>query len=354
MKDVIEINQAFLRYFSNKGYIAKESSSLVQKDGQLLFTNAGMNQFMKEFSSTDPTIQDKLITVQRCCRITGKHNDIDNIGYSPNHLTSFTMLGHFVFQNASIETLMKDLIFFFKELGIDTNKLYITQHPDLSEHIKMEIAIVADMFGLNIVDLEENMWRAGDNSPWGYSVELFYQDRQKNIDLEIWNCVIVMGIGDQTFPHYRIDTGGGAERLLSILNNSFDVLHLANNIIEEATREENRKIYDHLLTSTYLSKEVEPSNQKQGYVLRMLLRKSLTILIKYNRNVSVFIEHFPSIESTIVKEYLLLKKSIDKSLKYLDAEIAKGNTNIDQLLQHIKETYGAPIEIMLIYLGRYN
>ena len=333
-----QIQNSFFIYFEKLGYIKKQASKLVSNKPDILFTNSGMVQFANNFSVENTQINEKFITAQPCCRISGKHDDLNNIGYSPNHLTTFTMLGHFEFTNADIYKTMSYTLGFLKKIGINNENLYITVHPNIPDIDS--VLLLAKQHNLEVVYLEDNKWSAGKDMPWGRTVEIFYKDKLH--DLEIWNFVMVMGVGDIQYKNYKLDTGGGAERLRSIINGSFDVLSHAKNYISSAEIEINKIIEDHIQTIDLLSKEIEPSNKKQGYVLRMIMRRLITIEHLYDQKVYSS-KHYDN-------ESAVFNKALKTSYKMFEKELISRKSSLLKIMTYINQTYGAPVKLLISYM----
>src|SRR5438046_2586399 len=313
-----QVRRKFLDFFIQKGHREVHSSSLVpHNDPTLLFTNAGMNQFKEVFLGLDKRDYSRATSSQKCVRAGGKHNDLDNVGYTRRHHTFFEMLGNFSFG----DYFKKEAIAFAWELitganwyALPKDKLYVTvfREDDQAERLWREIAGLSRdrIFRL---DEKDNFWQMGETGPCGPCSEIHYDLGPEASDLghkdckfpcpqdcgryvEIWNLVFMQfnrdGSGKLTpLPRPSIDTGAGLERLAAVLQgkvSNFDT-DLFKPLIDEAAELANteyganhdadvslRIIADHARAATFLiSDGVMPSNEGRGYVLRRILRRAL-------------------------------------------------------------------------------
>jgi alanyl-tRNA synthetase len=308
MSGVNDIRAAFLNYFAANGHEIVPSSPLVPRnDPTLMFTNAGMVQFKNLFTGVEKRSYVRATTAQKCVRAGGKHNDLENVGYTARHLTFFEMLGNFsfgdYFKDRAIE-LAWNLV--TKEFGLPHERLWATVHPtdDVARDLWRRIAGLPDE---RIVSLEENLWQMGDTGPCGYCSEIFYDqgpqvaggppgspDENGDRYLEFYNLVFMQF--DQPAPGQRIplprpsiDTGMGLERIAAILQGKHDVfdIDLLGALIEASSvatgvgaegraRFSHRVIADHLRSSAFLVADgVLPSNEGRGYVLRRIMRRAM-------------------------------------------------------------------------------
>jgi len=305
---VNEIRSAFLDYFAKAGHEVVGSSPLVPRnDPTLMFTNAGMVQFKNVFTGVEQRSYSRAVTAQKCVRAGGKHNDLDNVGYTARHHTFFEMLGNFsfgdYFKDRAIE-LAWTLV--TQEFGLDKNRLWITVHPsdDTARGLWKKIAGLPDA---RIVGHADNLWAMGPLGPCGYCSEIFYDqgetvkggppgspDEDGDRFLEFWNLVFMQfeQVDDNTrinLPKPSIDTGMGLERITAILQgvtNNYDI-DLFKALIaasEDATKvpakgaqqASHRVIADHLRAASFLIAEgVLPSNSGRGYVLRRIMRRAM-------------------------------------------------------------------------------
>ncbi len=310
MSGVNEIRSAFLDYFRKNGHEVVSSSPLVPRnDPTLMFTNAGMVQFKNVFTGIEQRPYSRAVTSQKCVRAGGKHNDLDNVGYTARHHTFFEMLGNFsfgdYFKDVAIE-LAWNLI--TKEFGLDATRLLVTvYHTDdeAASHWK-KIAGLPDERIIRI-PTSDNFWAMGDTGPCGPCSEIFYDhgegipggppgspDEDGDRFIEIWNLVF-MQFEQLTkeervdLPRPSIDTGMGLERIAAVLqgehdNYDIDLFKALIRASVEATgvpaegknRASHRVIADHLRASSFLIADgVLPSNEGRGYVLRRIMRRAM-------------------------------------------------------------------------------
>ncbi|HEX5678534.1 MAG TPA: alanine--tRNA ligase, partial [Alcanivorax sp.] len=302
-----EIRQAFLDYFARQGHAVVASSSLVpENDPTLLFTNAGMNQFKDVFLGRDKRDYSRATSSQRCVRAGGKHNDLENVGYTARHHTFFEMLGNFSFG----DYFKRDAIrfaweFLTGELGLPPEKLWITVHVSDDEAADIwlkEMGVSAERFSR--LD-EDNFWQMGDTGPCGPSSEIFYdhgadvpggppgsEDGDLDRYIEIWNLVFMQydrqDDGElKPLPKPSVDTGMGLERIAAVQqgvhsNYEIDLFQALLKAAAEATgcddleNKSLRVIADHIRSASFLITDgVVPSNEGRGYVLRRIIRRAL-------------------------------------------------------------------------------
>ncbi|HAR61604.1 MAG TPA: alanine--tRNA ligase, partial [Alcanivorax sp.] len=302
-----EIRQAFLDYFARQGHAVVASSSLVpENDPTLLFTNAGMNQFKDVFLGRDKRDYTRATSSQRCVRAGGKHNDLENVGYTARHHTFFEMLGNFSFG----DYFKRDAIrfaweFLTGELGLPPEKLWVTVHVSDDEAADIwlkEMGVSAERFSR--LD-EDNFWQMGDTGPCGPSSEIFYdhgadvpggppgsEDGDLDRYIEIWNLVFMQydrqDDGElKPLPKPSVDTGMGLERIAAVqqgVHSNYEI-DLFQALLKAAARAtgcddlENkslRVIADHIRSASFLITDgVVPSNEGRGYVLRRIIRRAL-------------------------------------------------------------------------------
>jgi alanyl-tRNA synthetase len=310
MSGVNEIRSTFLNYFKKNGHEIVASSPLVPRnDPTLMFTNAGMVQFKNVFTGLEQRPYSRATTSQKCVRAGGKHNDLDNVGYTARHHTFFEMLGNFSFGDYFKEeaiSLAWNLI--TKEYGLDRNKLLVTVYhtDDAAAGFWKKIAGLSDDRIIRIAT-SDNFWAMGDTGPCGPCSEIFYDHGEDiwggppgsaNEDgdrfIEIWNLVFMQfeQITKEErieLPRPSIDTGMGLERLAAVLqgehdNYDIDLFRALIRASEDATgvkaegkfRASHRVIADHLRSSSFLIADgVLPSNEGRGYVLRRIMRRAM-------------------------------------------------------------------------------
>ena len=394
-----EIRQAFLKFYQDQGHEIVPSSSLVPaNDPTLLFTNAGMVQFKDVFTGDDQRPYKRATTAQRCVRAGGKHNDLENVGYTARHHTFFEMLGNFSFG----DYFKKDAIrfawqFLTKELGLPEDKLWVTvHHTDKDAEALWRDDIGIDMSRFSRLG-DDNFWSMGDTGPCGTSTEIFFDHGEdvwggppgsENEDgdryIEIWNLVFMEfnrdASGEQTkLPNPSIDTGMGLERVAAIMqgvhsNYEIDIfqnlLKAAAKIIGTTDLEEKslRVVADHIRSCSFLIADgVLPSNEGRGYVLRRILRRAVCHGKKlgaedlfFNKLVAALSaemgEAYPEliklqgqIEKVILKEEQQFVKTLDLGLRHLNTFIEKLAEN-EQVFPGeaaftLYDTYGFPLDL---------
>ncbi len=310
MSGVNEIRSTFIDYFARNGHEAVPSSPLVPRnDPTLMFTNAGMVQFKNVFTGLEKRPYQRAVTAQKCVRAGGKHNDLDNVGYTARHHTFFEMLGNFsfgdYFKERAIE-LAWNLI--TKEFGLPKEKLTATVYidDDVAFDLWKKIAGLPESRIIRIAG-SDNFWAMGDTGPCGPCSEIFYDhgdkipggppgspDQDGDRFIEIWNLVFMQyeQMADGTrldLPRPSIDTGMGLERIAAVLqgthdNYSIDLFRAIIQTIADLTRvspdgpqkASHRVIADHLRASSFLIADgVLPSNEGRGYVLRRIMRRAM-------------------------------------------------------------------------------
>jgi alanyl-tRNA synthetase len=308
MSGVNDIRSAFLGYFAKHGHEIVPSSPLVPRnDPTLMFTNAGMVQFKNVFTGLEKLPFVRATTSQKCVRAGGKHNDLDNVGYTARHHTFFEMLGNFsfgdYFKDRAIE-LAWNLV--TREFGLSTDRLWVTVHPsdDTARSLWKKIAGLPEA---RIVGHADNLWAMGPIGPCGYCSEIFFDQGDKVVGgppgtpeeegdrfLEFWNLVFMQfeQVDDKTridLPRPSIDTGMGLERITAILqgvtnNYDIDLFRALIGAVAERTgvattdsqKASQRVIADHLRSSAFLIADgVLPSNEGRGYVLRRIMRRAM-------------------------------------------------------------------------------
>ena len=393
-----EIRDRFLTYFEEKGHTRVDSSSLVpDNDPTLLFTNAGMVQFKEAFLGLEKRAYQRATTSQRCVRAGGKHNDLENVGYTARHHTFFEMLGNFSFG----DYFKRDAIayaweFLTVELGLPADKLWVTVHKDDKEAEDIwlkEVGVSAERFS-HMGD-KDNFWTMGDTGPCGPCSEIFYDhgadvpggppgspDDDLDRYIEIWNLVFMQydQQADGTrlpLPKPSVDTGMGLERLSAVLQHvhSNYEIDLFQALIKSAATltgckdlENNslRVIADHIRSAAFLiSDGVMPSNEGRGYVLRRIIRRALRHGNKLGSEGTFFYglvaelavqmgEAYPElvarkgmIEKVLRLEEEQFAKTLDKGLIILNEEISQltGTVIPGSVAFKLYDTYGFPIDL---------
>lgn len=393
-----EIRRRFLDYFVSQGHTEVESGSLVPgNDPTLLFTNAGMVPFKDVFLGQDQRSYSRAVTSQRCVRAGGKHNDLENVGYTARHHTFFEMLGNFSFG----DYFKRDAIrfawtFLTQELGLPKERLWVTVYHDDDEAADIwinEVGVPADR--LSRLGEKDNFWSMGDTGPCGPSSEIFYDhgpdvpggppgspDDDLDRYIEIWNLVFMQfdqaADGTRTpLPRPSIDTGMGLERLAAVLQqvHSNYEIDLFQNLIravmavtgcDDLENRSLRVIADHIRSAAFLIIDgVVPSNEGRGYVLRRIMRRAIRHGYKLGQNEPFFYklidalgqemgEAYPqllSLKAHLQKVILLeeeqFARTLDNGMQVLEAGIAElsGKTLPGELVFRLYDTYGFPADL---------
>jgi alanyl-tRNA synthetase len=392
-----EIRQAFLTFFEAHGHTIVPSSSLVpDNDPTLLFTNAGMVPFKDVFLGRESRPYVRATSSQRCVRAGGKHNDLDNVGYTARHHTFFEMLGNFSFGDYfKREAIRLAWTFLTETLGLPREKLWVTVHvsDDEAERIwKDEIGI--DPARFSRLD-EDNFWQMGDTGPCGPSSEIFFDhgpevwggppgsaEEEGDRYIEIWNLVFMQFDRDdggnlEPLPKPSIDTGMGLERVAAVLQgvHSNYEIDLFQNLLEAAARATGhadtttpslRVIGDHIRSCAFLIADgVLPSNEGRGYVLRRIIRRALRHGHKLGTQGSFFHrlvaaldiemgDAFPElrqasaqIERVLLKEEEQFARTLDHGMGLLEEALADLDGDIlpGETVFKLYDTYGFPYDL---------
>ncbi|XOV82041.1 MAG: alanine--tRNA ligase [bacterium] len=395
-----ELRQAFLSFFEENGHKIVPSSTLVPKDDPtLLFTNAGMNQFKDPLLGRSDPGYTRATSSQRCVRAGGKHNDLENVGYTARHHTFFEMLGNFSFGDYfKEETIHLAWRFITEKLALPKEKIWVTVHPTDAESRSIwieEIGIPAD----RVIDLEENFWTMGDTGPCGPCTELFY-DHGPEIEggppgspeedgdryIEFWNLVFPQfdRSADGTLtplPKPGVDTGMGLERITAIMQgvHSNYEIDLFRNLIGAAGQFagindvdaaiENpsvRVIADHIRSCAFLIADgVIPGNEDRAYVLRRIIRRALRHGNKlgisepfFHKLVDVLVEEMGDaypvlveqqrhIEQVLRSEEARFSETLHQGMELLKnhIETLEGNTLSGEVVFQLYDTYGFPADL---------
>ncbi|MGM0622558.1 MAG: alanine--tRNA ligase [Campylobacterota bacterium] len=382
----MDIRKKFIEFFEQKDHKVIGSAPLVPDDTTLLFTNAGMVQFKSIFAGLQ-TIPNppRAVSCQTCLRAGGKHNDLDNVGYTSRHHTFFEMLGNFSFGDYfKQEAIAYAWEFVTKELALDVRKLYVTVHNDDDEAYKMWQAHV-DKERIYRFGDKDNFWQMGDTGPCGPCSEIFY-DQGEEFDspedvmggegdrfLEIWNLVFMQYDRDKEgnlnpLPKPSIDTGMGLERVQSIIEGTSSNYEssLFMPIIKEVERlvqkpyvyesgASYRVIADHIRATTFLlSQGVNFDKEGRGYVLRRILRRAVRHGYMLGLN-EPFMYKLVDIVCELMGshyEYLNEKKSYVKELIFLEEErffatISEGIELFNKELEHTTQTFSGEVAFKL-------
>lgn len=392
-----EIRDAFLNYFASKGHSKVSSSSLVPgNDPTLLFTNAGMVQFKDVFLGAEKRDYCRAVSSQRCVRAGGKHNDLENVGYTARHHTFFEMLGNFSFGDYFKHDAIKFAWeFLTEELKLPKERLWVTVHISDDEAADIWVnEIGVDPARLSRLD-EDNFWQMGDTGPCGPSTEIFWDHGEdipggppgsENDDLdryiEIWNLVFMQYERDSSgkmtpLPKPSIDTGMGLERVAAVMqgvHNNYDIdlfKHLIAAAIEitqckDVKNASLKVLADHIRSCAFLIADgVQPSNEGRGYVLRRIIRRALRHGHKLGAKgvffhnlvaplAEVMGEAYPElvekgelIAKAIKAEEEQFARTLDKGMGVLDSALKdlQGNTLPGELIFTLYDTYGFPTDL---------
>jgi alanyl-tRNA synthetase len=398
-KTLNEIRETFLKYFEKNDHKIVESSNLVpNNDPTLMFANSGMVQFKNVFTGLEKRDYQRATTSQKCVRAGGKHNDLENVGYTPRHHTFFEMLGNFSFGDYFKEKAIHfawDLI--TKDFGLDKNKIYVTvfHEDDEAFNFWKKIAGLSDDRIIRI-STSDNFWSMGETGPCGPCSEIFYdhgdhlkgglpgsKDEDGDRFIEIWNLVFmqyeqVSKDKRINLPKPSVDTGMGLERIAALLQGTHDnyetdhfkkLIQSTSDIVKKKPDQKNlssfRVIADHLRASSFLIAEgVLPSNEGRGYVLRRIMRRGMRHSHLLGSKEPVFFNIFETLKNEMSGNYPELKRAesliretlkmeeekflvlLDRGIKILNDEISK----IDKVLPgdvafKLYDTYGFPLDL---------
>ena len=404
-----EVRNTFIDYFKKNNHEHVRSSPLVpEKDPTLMFTNSGMVQFKNVFTGLETKNFNKATTSQKCVRAGGKHNDLENVGFTTRHHTFFEMLGNFSFGDYFKEQAIFyawDLI--TKEYGINKDKLLVTIYHNDEESYGFwkKIAGLSDNKIIRISS-SDNFWSMGDVGPCGPCSEIFYDHGDKyeggppgshNEDgdrfIEIWNLVFMQyeQVNKDTrtnLPKPCVDTGMGLERITALLNGSNDnystdlftkVMEVTSEIIKEKININNqssfRVIADHLRASSFLIADgILPSNEGRGYVLRRILRRGIRHAYTLGSKDPIFSKLFPELKNLMSSSYPELnsaeslivetleneenrfRETLTKGLKILNEEIENitNHTLNGEVAFKLYDTFGFPLDLTEDFLKTKN
>jgi len=398
-KTLNQIRTTFLDYFEKNDHKIVESSNLVpNNDPTLMFVNSGMVQFKNVFTGLEKRDYVRATTSQKCVRAGGKHNDLENVGYTPRHHTFFEMLGNFSFGDYFKEEAISyawNLI--TKEFGIDKNRLYVTVYHDDEEAFNFwkKIAGFSDDRIIKITT-SDNFWSMGEAGPCGPCSEIFYDHGDhlegglpgtKNEDgnrfIEIWNLVFMQyeQISKDKridLPKPSVDTGMGLERIAALLQGTHDnyetdhfkklILSASDTLnvqVDEVNQSSFRVIVDHLRASSFLLAEgVLPSNEGRGYVLRRIMRRGMRHSHLLGSKKPVFYNifktlleemsnNYPELEraQSLIKETLKTEEEkflvlLDRGIKILNEELEKVEKILPgEVAFKLYDTFGFPLDL---------
>ena len=401
MTGVNDIRSSFLSYFEKNGHAAVDSSPLVPRnDPTLMFTAAGMVQFKNVFTGLEKRNYTRAATSQKCVRAGGKHNDLDNVGYTARHHTFFEMLGNFSFGDyfkADAIELAWNLL--TKEFGLEAAKLIVTVYHTDDEAFDLwkKIAGLTDDRIIRIAT-SDNFWSAGDTGPCGPCSEIFYDhgdhiwggppgspEEDGDRFVEIWNLVFMqyeqVTLEERIdLPKPSIDTGMGIERIAAVLqgthdNYEIDLFKALIRASEEATgvgsneqtRASHRVIADHLRAACFLIADgVLPSNEGRGYVLRRIMRRAMRHASLLGAEDPLMWRLVPALigqmgsaypelgrnealmSETLKLEETRFRKTLKRGLKLLDdasADLGEGDKLDGETAFKLYDTYGFPLDL---------
>ena len=402
-----ELRQKFLKFFESKGHTIVRSSSLVPHDDPtLLFTNAGMNQFKDVFLGFDKRPYNRATTAQKCVRAGGKHNDLENVGYTARHHTFFEMMGNFSFG----DYFKRDAIHFAWEfltspewLNIPKDKLLSTVYAEDDEAYNIwlnEIGMPAERI-VRIGDnkgakyASDNFWQMGDTGPCGPCSEIFYDHGEEiwggipgspeedgDRWIEIWNCVFMQFNRDEQgnmnpLPKPSVDTGMGLERMAAVMQHvhSNYEIDLFQDLLKAVARETGspfsmeepslKVIADHIRSCSFLIADgVLPSNEGRGYVLRRIIRRAVRHGYKLGQSKPFFHklvadlvkemgDAYPElkekqvqIEEALKNEESRFAQTLETGMALLENALAKGSKKLDgEIIFKLYDTYGFPYDL---------
>ena len=398
-KTLNEIRNAFLKYFEKNDHKIVESSNLVpNNDPTLMFANSGMVQFKNVFTGLEKRDYKRATTSQKCVRAGGKHNDLENVGYTPRHHTFFEMLGNFsfgdYFKEKAIE-LAWNLI--TKDFGLDKNKLYFTVFKDDEEAFNLWKKISGFSNDRIIkISTSDNFWSMGETGPCGPCSEIFFdhgdhlkgglpgsKDQDGDRYIEIWNLVFMQfeQVSKEkriNLPKPSVDTGMGLERIAALLQGTHDnyktdhfnkLIQSTSEVVKKKPDKNNissfRVIADHLRASSFLIAEgVLPSNEGRGYVLRRIMRRGMRHSHILGAKEPIFFNIFKTLQEemsksypelnraqTLIKETLRMEEEkflvlLDRGIKILNEEISKIKEVLPgEVAFKLYDTYGFPLDL---------
>lgn len=407
MKTTADIRQAFLDFFHSKGHQVVESSSLVpENDPTLLFTNAGMNQFKDVFLGLEKRSYSRATTAQRCVRAGGKHNDLENVGYTARHHTFFEMMGNFSFGDYFKQDAIKfgwEFLTSPQWLNLPKEKLYVTVYATDDEAYdiwhqevgvpKEHIIRIGDNKGAPYAS--DNFWAMGDTGPCGPCTEIFYDHGEQHWGglpgtpeedgdryIEVWNIVFMQfnRLADGTMeklPKPSVDTGMGLERMTAVMqhvNSNYEIDIFQKLIakvaevvgVKDLDNKSLRVIADHIRSCAYLIADgVIPSNEGRGYVLRRIIRRAVRHGHLLGAKETFFYKLVPTLIEVMAdagKQVKEKQANVEKLLRLEEEQFARtlerGLTLLDDALAQVKDgvlsgevafklydTYGFPLDL---------
>ncbi len=391
-----DIRQAFLDFFNSKDHQVVDSSPLIPaNDETLLFTNAGMVQFKDVFLGTDKRKYSRATTSQRCIRAGGKHNDLENVGYTLRHHTFFEMLGNFSFGDYFKEDAIKYAWEFLTDvLKLEKDKLWISVYKDDDEAEKIWIDVIGvDPSKIVRLGDEDNFWSMGDTGPCGPCSEIYY-DHGDHIEgtppgsegdegdrfVEIWNLVFMQFNRDDSgnmtpLPKPSVDTGMGLERIAAVMqgvNSNYetdlfkDLISASNRVLGNQESESHKVISDHIRSVSFLIADgILPENEGRGYVLRRILRRAIRHGYKMGATKPFLYELVDDLEKLMSKAYPLIKEkkdhiaqtikdeeikffeTLEKGIDILETAISKLDNEVipGDVVFKLHDTFGFPFDL---------
>ena len=406
---MIDIRKKFLEYFSRNGHEIVDSSNIVpNNDPTLMFTNSGMVQFKNVFTGLENKSFKTATTSQKCIRAGGKHNDLENVGYTPRHHTFFEMLGNFSFGD-----YFKEKAIYYawelltKDFGIPKEKLSTTVYSEDEEAFKLWKKVTGLPENKIIkISTSDNFWSMGETGPCGPCSEIFYDHGEKlkggppgsseqdgDRFIEIWNLVFmqfeqVSKDKRVNLPKPSVDTGMGLERITAVLQGTHDnysidhfkkLMFASSEItktkIDNKTIASHRVIADHLRASSFLIAEgVLPSNEGRGYVLRRIMRRGMRHAHTLGSKDPIFYKLFDVLLKEMSQSYSELKRGkdlivetlkneeekfsslLDRGMKILNQDLEKVKNNIfpGEIAFKLYDTYGFPLDLTADILKNKN
>lgn len=402
----ISIRETFLNFFKSKNHTILPSSSLIpSNDPTLLFTSAGMVPFKDIFTGKEKRSYNRATTSQKCLRAGGKHNDLDNVGYTARHHTFFEMLGNFSFGDYfKEEAILYAYEFITKVANLPHEKLLITVYSEDEEAYQLwkKIGGFKDDKIIKI-STSDNFWSMGDTGPCGPCTEIFYDhgehiaggapgspDQDGDRFVEIWNLVFMQY--EQTLterlmlPKPSVDTGMGLERITAVIegvHNNYDtslfkdIISYSENLLKHAHSHEHKYghkvIADHIrATSFMISDGILPSNEGRGYVLRRIMRRAIRHMYQMGAQEPLFhkmvhplvnimknaypelLDHQNFIENTIKLEEERFYQTLDRGLSILETERQKSTILQGDVAFKLYDTYGFPLDLTQDILKEHN
>ena len=391
-----ELRAKFLEYFSNNNHEVVESSPLIPaNDETLLFTNAGMVQFKDVFLGSDKRPYKRATTTQRCIRAGGKHNDLENVGYTLRHHTFFEMLGNFSFGDYfKEEAIQLAWNFLTNELNLEKEKLWISVFREDDEAAEIWLSKIGiDPERIVRLDEEDNFWSMGDTGPCGPCSEIYYDHGEQyegtppgspgddgDRFVEIWNLVFMQfnrdAAGELTpLPKPSVDTGMGLERVAAVMqgvNSNYEtdlflnLIQASEDAIQSSGAPSHKVIADHIRSVSFLIADgIIPSNEGRGYVLRRIMRRAIRHGYKLGAKepfmhtlveplVKEMSSAFPMlasnqqhIEETIHNEEKKFLETLDKGIEILEKEIAGMSSKVipGEIVFKLHDTFGFPFDL---------